>query len=153
MSEDQILRELSADNVRGHVEHIIYRIPSHLAGSKNGRRMAGYSRDSLRGVGVDAVMHELPGLVSFPHEAPAVALGGIEERRHLDPGPADVAGDFFASMAVPRFECGEIRRHVAEGVGLVLDAGDEDPSRHELLPSDHRPPRPADRSRPEQAGW
>ena len=78
MSEDQILKELSADNVRAHVEHIIYQIPSRLAGSENGRRMAEYSRDSLRGVGVDAVVHELPGLVSFPHEAELRVLSPVE---------------------------------------------------------------------------
>ena len=78
MSEDLILKELSADKVKAHVEHIIYRIPSRLAGSENGRRMAEYSRDSLLEVGVDAAVHELPGLVSFPHEAELRILAPVE---------------------------------------------------------------------------
>ena len=80
-------------------------------------------------------------------EAPVMALGGIEERRHLDPGPADIGGDLLAAMAIPRFEGGEVRRHVAECVGLVLDAGDEHPSCHGSLPSIHRTP---SRGRPER---
>ena len=69
MTEEAVLKELSADNVKAHVEHIISEIPSRLAGSENGRRMAEYSRDSLREAGVEAAVHELPGLVSYPHEA------------------------------------------------------------------------------------
>ena len=36
------LAELSVANVRAHVEHITTQIPSRLAGSPNGRRMAEY---------------------------------------------------------------------------------------------------------------
>ena len=48
MSEQSILAALSVDNVRAHVEHITKKIPSRLAGSENGRRMAEYSAASLR---------------------------------------------------------------------------------------------------------
>ena len=50
-------------------DHIVSQIPTRLAGSENGRRMAEYSRDALRQVGVQAVVHSLPGLVSFPDPA------------------------------------------------------------------------------------
>ncbi|MBI1957887.1 MAG: hypothetical protein HYS36_01505, partial [Candidatus Rokubacteria bacterium] len=58
MSEESILAALSIDNVRAHVEHITKTIPSRLAGSENGRRMAEYSAASLRAVGVEAVVQD-----------------------------------------------------------------------------------------------
>ena len=78
MSEESILNALSVDNVRAHVEHIIYQIPSRLAGSENGRRMAEYSRDALRKADVEADVQNLPGLVSFPGTAELRLLGPEE---------------------------------------------------------------------------
>ena len=43
-----ILAELSVANVRAHVEKIVRDIPTRLAGSENGRRMAEYSAAALR---------------------------------------------------------------------------------------------------------
>lgn len=60
----------SADNVRIHVEHITSQIPYRAAGSENGRRMAEYSRDALKQVGIsNAEVQELPAIVSFPEHA------------------------------------------------------------------------------------
>ena len=78
MSEESVIGAVSADNIRAHVEHIITDIPSRLAGSENGRRMAEYSVKSLRDVGVEAAVHELPGLVSFPKKAEFRVLGPSE---------------------------------------------------------------------------
>jgi len=62
--------EVSADNVRAHVERIVTEIPHRAAGSQNGRRMAHYSRDALVSAGVgEARVHELPAIVSFPKHA------------------------------------------------------------------------------------
>ena len=58
--------EVSADNVRKHIEHITTQIPSRLAGSVNAKRMAEYSRDALLAEGIPAQCIEMPGLVSFP---------------------------------------------------------------------------------------
>lgn len=69
MSENAILAALSVANVKSHVEHIVNQIPSRLAGSENGRRMAEYSCESLRSIGADAKVISFPGLVSFPHQA------------------------------------------------------------------------------------
>ena len=69
MSEETILNSLSVDNVRAHVEHIVTEIPPRLAGSENGKRMAEYSREALRQHGINATVHTLPGLVSFPDVA------------------------------------------------------------------------------------
>jgi Peptidase family M28 len=69
MSRQDVIREVSAENVRRHVEHITTMIPSRLAGSPNARRMAEYSLQALREAGVDARIQELPGLVSFPGKA------------------------------------------------------------------------------------
>lgn len=78
MSEESILAALSVDSVRAHVEHITKTIPSRLAGSENGRRMAEYSAASLRAVGVAAVVQDLPGLVSFPERAECKVLAPVE---------------------------------------------------------------------------
>ncbi|WP_321343217.1 M28 family peptidase [Breoghania sp.] len=65
-----VVHEVSADNVRKHVETIVKDIPYRAAGSENGRRMAEYSRDAMVAAGVtDTAVHELPALVSFPHHA------------------------------------------------------------------------------------
>src|SRR4051812_19744859 len=70
MSKAQVIEEVSAKNVRRHVEKIVKEIPHRAAGSPNGRRMAEYSRDALIGVGLTEVkIHELPAIVSFPEHA------------------------------------------------------------------------------------
>lgn len=78
MPIEDILREVSAERVRSHVERITTEIPSRLAGSENGRRMAQYSRDALAACGLEAEVHELPGLVSFPEKGELRVLGPRE---------------------------------------------------------------------------
>ena len=78
MSDSAPLSEVSAERVRAHVEHITTQIPSRLAGSANGRRMAEYSRDILTAAGVVATLHEMPGLVSFPGSAQLQVLEPVE---------------------------------------------------------------------------
>ena len=69
MSKAQVIDEVSAKNVRAHVEKIVREIPHRAAGSENGRRMAEYSRDAMRAAGAQALIHELPAIVSFPEHA------------------------------------------------------------------------------------
>jgi len=70
MSRERVLDEVSAANIRGHVEHIAWQIPHRAAGSENGRRMAEYSRNAMIEAGVgDTRIHELPAIVSFPEHA------------------------------------------------------------------------------------
>ena len=70
MSDEPVLAEISAENIRADVERIVTDLPYRAAGSENGRRMAEYSRDALRRIGVaEATVHELPALVSFPKHA------------------------------------------------------------------------------------
>jgi Peptidase family M28 len=69
MSEAEILAAVSVDNIRAHAEHITTEIPTRLAGSANGKRMAEYSAEALKRAGVEARIHEMPGLVSFPEKA------------------------------------------------------------------------------------
>src|SRR5690606_4918121 len=64
-----ILADLSVDRIRSDVERITEELPSRLAGSENGRRMAEYSLAGLREAGLEARIDEFPGLVSFPHES------------------------------------------------------------------------------------
>ncbi len=52
MSGERVLDEVSAERIRGHVEHIVSKIPSRAAGSPNGKRMAEYSRDAMIAAGV-----------------------------------------------------------------------------------------------------
>lgn len=56
----------AVQRVRDDVHRICNEIPSRLAGSEAGRRMAEYSAARLRDAGLDATVHEIPGLVSFP---------------------------------------------------------------------------------------
>jgi len=53
MSKAQVIQEVSAANVRAHVERIVSEIPHRAAGSENGRRMAEYSRDAMRQSGAE----------------------------------------------------------------------------------------------------
>jgi hypothetical protein len=78
MSEQAILAALDVENVRANIEHICEKIPSRLAGSENGRRMAEYSCAALRSVDVDATVHTLPGLVSFPDRAEFKVIAPVE---------------------------------------------------------------------------
>ena len=78
MADDSVLSAVSADEVRAHVEHITTQIPSRLAGSENGRRMAEYSASALKKSGVSAQVFELPGLVSFPGPAQVRVLSPTE---------------------------------------------------------------------------
>ena len=74
MSEQQILAELSVENIRNHVRHIVETMPSRLAGSPNAARMAEYSTAQLQRAGVAARVETIPGLVSFPREAELTIL-------------------------------------------------------------------------------
>src|SRR5215475_10924473 len=78
MSEAGVVSAVSAANVKAHVEHITREIPSRLAGSANGKRMAEYSAAELAKVGVKARVEELPGLVSFPQQAELRVLAPSE---------------------------------------------------------------------------
>ena len=78
MSDQAVVSEVTADNVRRHVEEITTKIPSRLAGSPNGKRMAEYSRDALAQSGVAATIYEMPGLVSFPEKAEMRVLAPVE---------------------------------------------------------------------------
>jgi hypothetical protein len=70
MSEDVVLADVSAENIRADVERIVTTLPYRAAGSENGRKMAAYSREALLRSGVpDATVHELPAIVSFPKHA------------------------------------------------------------------------------------
>ena len=65
MLTEEIRAQISVERVRADVEHITSQIPSRLAGSENGRRMAEYSLDTLSAAGVTAQLYAMPGLVSF----------------------------------------------------------------------------------------
>jgi len=74
MSEVQILAELSVDNIRAHVKHIVETLPSRLAGTPNAARMAAYSDTQIKAAGLPSRIETLPGLVSFPREAELTIL-------------------------------------------------------------------------------
>lgn len=74
MSLDRILADLSTDAVRRHIEHIATEIPSRLAGSRNGRRMAEYSAQALQEAGLAARIESCDGAVSFPADGALTLL-------------------------------------------------------------------------------
>ena len=76
---EQILSELSVDNIRSHVKHIVETMPSRLAGTPNAARMAAYSAEQMSAAGVTARIETIPGLVSFPREAELTILSPEEK--------------------------------------------------------------------------
>jgi hypothetical protein len=78
MSEESVVSAVSAANVKAHVDHITTEIPSRLAGSANGKRMAEYSAAALTRDGVAATVFEMPGLVSFPAQGELRVLAPVE---------------------------------------------------------------------------
>ena len=78
MSDKTVVDAVSAANVKAHIEHITTQIPSRLAGSPNGRRMAEYSAEALSKAGVAAKVHQMPGLVSFPEKAEMRIVSPVE---------------------------------------------------------------------------
>jgi hypothetical protein len=74
MGEEQILSELSVDNIRKDVKHIVETMPSRLADTPNAARMAEYSAALLEAAGLVARVETIPGLVSFPREAELTVL-------------------------------------------------------------------------------
>ncbi|HEY5829963.1 MAG: M28 family peptidase [Hyphomicrobiaceae bacterium] len=78
MSDESVVAAVSAANAKAHIEHITTQIPSRLAGSANGKRMAEYSAAALTKAGVAAKVHEMPGLVSFPEKAEMRVLAPVE---------------------------------------------------------------------------
>ncbi|GGG39706.1 peptidase M28 [Caldovatus sediminis] len=113
MSQQSIVQALSVARVRADVERITTEIPSRLAGSENGRRMAEYSRDALRAAGVPAEVQETPGLVSFPGKgelqvlAPrAIAIEANTLGHSLPTLPEGVSGELMdvASGAFEEYE-------------------------------------------------
>ena len=78
MSDEGVVEAVSAANVKAHVEHITTTIPSRLAGSDNGKRMAEYSAAALTKAGVAARVFEMPGLVSFPEPAEMRVVAPVE---------------------------------------------------------------------------
>ena len=73
-----VVQAVSAANAKAHIEHITTQIPSRLAGSENGKRMAEYSAAALTKAGVAARVHEMPGLVSFPEKGEMRVLAPVE---------------------------------------------------------------------------
>jgi len=78
MSEESVVAAVSTAHAKAHIEHITTQIPSRLAGSANGKRMAEYSAAALTKVGVSARVHEMPGLVSFPEKGEMRVLAPME---------------------------------------------------------------------------
>jgi hypothetical protein len=97
---DQILAELSVDNIRAHVKHIVDTMPSRLAGTPNAARMAAYSAEQMTAAGLSARIETIPGLVSFPREAELTVLAPDEKilpentfGHSLETSPEGLTGD------------------------------------------------------------
>lgn len=135
MSKTQVIEEISAKNVRAHVKKIVREIPHRAAGSENGRRMAEYSRNAMLEVGVtDAVIHELPAIVSFPEHAefrvqsPAeIAIQANTLGHSLDTMPEGLSGElvYVGSGTFADYEGKDVRGKI------VLTELSYSPARHE----------------------
>ena len=80
MSEERVVEAVSADEVRGHVERITTTIPSRLAGSENGRRMAEYSAAALTEAGVAARCSSSLASLASPSRPAAGGRAGASSR-------------------------------------------------------------------------
>ncbi len=135
MSKSQVIEEVSAKNVRAHVERIVKEIPHRAAGSENGRRMAEYSRDAMKAVDVtDAAIHELPAIVSFPEHAefrvqsPAqIAIQANTLGHSLETMPEGISGElvYVGAGALADFEGKDVRGKI------ILTELSYSPARHE----------------------
>ena len=97
---EKILAELSVDNIRTHVKHIVETMPSRLAGTPNAARMAAYSAEQMTAAGLSARIETIPGLVSFPREAELTVLTPDEKilpantfGHSLETPPEGLSGD------------------------------------------------------------
>src|SRR5688572_25039366 len=134
MSKAQVIEEVSAKNVRAHVERIVNEIPHRAAGSANGRRMAEYSRDAMRQSGAEAVIHELPAVVSFPEHAEfrvaspvEIAIQANTLGHSLETMPEGISGElvYVGAGALADFEGKDVRGKI------VLTELSYSPARHE----------------------
>src|SRR5262245_41774930 len=134
MSEEGVVAAGSAANARAHIEHITTQIPSRLAGSENGRRMAEYSAEALGKAGVAARVLEMPGLVSFPEKGEMRVLAPVEIAieantlgHSLPTLPDGIAGEL---MDVASGAFGEYEGRDATGK-ITLSELSYHPARHE----------------------
>ena len=134
MSKAQVIQEVSAKNVRAHVERIVKDIPHRAAGSDNGRRMAEYSRDAMRQSGAEAVIHELPAIVSFPEHAEfriesptAIGIQANTLGHSLETMPEGISGElvYVGAGALADFEGKDVRGKI------ILTELSYSPARHE----------------------
>ena len=126
--------EFSVERVRADVDHICTEIPSRLAGSENGKRMAQFSCDGLRAAGVEAQVYTLPGLVSFPERGELRLLSPAGQTviantlgHSVQTAPAGVTGDLIdvGPGAYADFEGKDVRGKI------VLTELSYHPGRHE----------------------
>jgi hypothetical protein len=135
MARDSVLKEVSADRIRKHVEQIVQNIPHRAAGSQNGRRMAEYSRDAMIEAGVsNTVIHELPAIVSFPHHAEFrttspkdIAIQANTLGHSLETMPEGLSGElvYVGSGAFADYEGTDVRGKI------ILTELSYSPARHE----------------------
>ena len=135
MSKSSVIEEISAKNVRRHVEKIVSEIPHRAAGSTNGRRMAEYSRDAMLEVGLtDVAIHELPAIVSFPAHAELRIKSPVETAiqantlgHSLETMPEGLSGElvYVGSGTFEDYEGKDVRGKI------VLTELSYSPARHE----------------------
>jgi hypothetical protein len=135
MSKAEAVAAVSAQNVRANVERIVREIPHRAAGSQNGRRMAEYSRDAMKAIGVDsAVIHELPAVVSFPEHAELRVESPVEMAiqantlgHSLETMPEGMSGElvYVGAGALKDFEGKDVRGKI------ILTELSYSPARHE----------------------
>ena len=136
MSEQDLISELSFENVRRHMEHICLEIPSRLAGTENARRAAEYNAEALRGHGIAAEVHDLPGYVSFPEPTvlhvttePQEAVEAFTAGHSVPTGPEGIGGEVvFVGSGAEADYAGK-----AVAGKIVLTETSYHPARHEKL--------------------
>ena len=86
----RIIQEFSGDEMLRHIRKISTEIPTRLAGSEEGRRMAEYLREQMAGYGILAEVPEFDALVGFT---------GTAELRVLEPEKRVIQCNPFVHIA------------------------------------------------------
>lgn len=88
--EEKIFGELSGEEAFRHIEKITREIPTRLAGSEEGKRMAEYLKDQMIRYGIPAEVQEFDALVGFT---------GTAELMVIEPEKRVIQGNPFVHIA------------------------------------------------------
>jgi len=82
---DEILKELSIDNVMKHTRYLADDLPERFSGNANEQKAAAYLEQALKTAGVPVTLHEFTGYTSLPVHSRLTILSPGRERDPFGP--------------------------------------------------------------------